>query len=205
MRALLAAVPIALIAALAPGRSGGGDVLEFDAFTRPSMTVDVGSQIDGVLHAVHARRGATVAKGDVLAELEQSVERVNTELARAKSEQTAALGTAEATAAHNKKRLAQHQSLYDREMVTPVYQPRLRPMRLDGRVETTVLFIVDRAHPQYAGRLTPARAAEVVLRGQGASGANPDYLASMVAHLDELGLHDAFLRETQALVRANGG
>ena len=92
--------------------------------------------------------------------------------------------------------------LYDREMVTPVYQPRRRRLWIAGSVQPTVVFVVDRSHPQYAGRLTPEHAARVIQAGRGASGANPDYLAAMVAHLDELGIHDPFLHRTQAALRA---
>jgi glutathione-specific gamma-glutamylcyclotransferase len=92
--------------------------------------------------------------------------------------------------------------LHEREMVTPVYRPHLRSMRFDGESRPALVFIVDRAHPQYAGRLRAERAAEVVLRGRGASGGNPEYLLTMSAHLEQLGIHDPWLAEVRDIVGA---
>ena len=82
------------------------------------------------------------------------------------------------------------QTLYRREMVTPVYVPTVRPIHIDGDSVPAVLFLLDRAHPQYAGRLPTETAARVVAGARGASGANPDYVASAVSHFAELGIHD---------------
>ena len=90
--------------------------------------------------------------------------------------------------------------LYAREMVTPVYVPHLRTVRLAQGSVTALTFLVDREHPQYAGRLTPQQAANVVRHARGQSGANPDYLASTVEHLRDIGLKDAWLEATHALV-----
>lgn len=85
--------------------------------------------------------------------------------------------------------------LYEREMVTPVYVPRLLPVQLSNRTVTALTFTIDRRHPQYAGRLDPALAAQVVLRSHGHSGPNREYLLNTVAHLEELGIHDPRLAE----------
>lgn len=95
--------------------------------------------------------------------------------------------------------------LHDREMATPVYQPHLTTIQLDGHATPGLVFVVDRGHPQYAGTLHSERAADVVIRGVGQSGANPDYLSAMVAHLDELGIHDAKLAQIHDLVLARKG
>lgn len=95
--------------------------------------------------------------------------------------------------------------LYAREMITPVYRPHLRDVHLaDGRA-TALTFLVDRGHPQYAGRLTPEQAAAVVRGAKGQSGANPDYVANTLAHLQEIGLRDAWLERTHALVSGAAG
>jgi cation transport protein ChaC len=108
------------------------------------------------------------------------------------------VGQAYRVAAVDKQAVAR--LLYAREMVTPVYRPHLRSVHLAGKQVTALTFLVDRSHPQYAGRLSPHEAAAVVRHARGASGANPDYLASTVGHLREIGLKDAWLEQTHALV-----
>lgn len=94
--------------------------------------------------------------------------------------------------------------LYEREMVTRVYVPILLPVRLDnGRRLTALTFIADRAHAQYAGKLTAEEAATTVLSARGKGGANTDYVANTVQHLDELGITDRLLHRVDAIV--NGG
>ncbi len=91
--------------------------------------------------------------------------------------------------------------LYAREMVTSVYVPRLMHIRLgDNRRVTALTFVADRTHAQYAGKLTAAAAAEVVRHACGKSGANSEYVAQTVTHLDELGITDSLLHQVDKLV-----
>ncbi len=90
--------------------------------------------------------------------------------------------------------------LYRREMVTPVYVPTVRPIRIDGRSHPAVVFVLDRDHPQYAGRLAAETAARVVAGAAGASGANPDYVANAVSHFEELGIQDRRINTIHELV-----
>lgn len=90
--------------------------------------------------------------------------------------------------------------LYERELVTPAYLARLIDVHVNGRRETALTFLVDRSHPQYAGRLTPEEAADTVRKARGASGENPDYVASTISHLREIGLRDHWLERTHALL-----
>ncbi len=92
-----------------------------------------------------------------------------------------------------------------REMATPVYRPHLGRFRTGGAAVGGLVFTVDRTHPQYAGKLAPAEAAAVVAGAVGDSGANPDYIADMTAHLGQLGIVDAHLEAVHALVQAGGG
>jgi len=84
--------------------------------------------------------------------------------------------------------------LRERELVTQVYLERTRPARLDNgeRIEALV-YVVDRNHPQYAGKLDDAEIATTVLRGQGKSGRNIDYVENTVSHLREMGIRDPHL------------
>ena len=81
--------------------------------------------------------------------------------------------------------------LYEREMVTAVYQPRLQRIYQSGGHQLTALtFIVDRQHKQYAGRLHAIRAARVIAQAHGQSGPNPEYLGSTLTHMEELGIRE---------------
>jgi cation transport protein ChaC len=95
--------------------------------------------------------------------------------------------------------------LHDREMITGVYRPCFMRLRLqDGRQVSGYAFVARRDHAQYAGPLGPDKAAQLIRQGNGCTGSSRDYLASTVAHLDALGLHDESLRHLLHLVDAAG-
>lgn len=80
--------------------------------------------------------------------------------------------------------------LYARELVTNVYIPAVRRIRIDGEgAAPALVFVVDRCHRQYAGRVGSALAAETVRAARGESGANIEYFTNTMAHLGELGIH----------------
>ncbi|MGB8278269.1 MAG: gamma-glutamylcyclotransferase [Methylovirgula sp.] len=84
--------------------------------------------------------------------------------------------------------------LRQREQVTLVYRELLLQTRLaDGRQVMALSYAVDRGHVQYAGRLARPELERLVLQGQGASGANPDYVRNTQAHLAQLGIRDTTL------------
>jgi cation transport protein ChaC len=90
--------------------------------------------------------------------------------------------------------------LREREQVTAVYVERRLPVTLDdGRAVRAVGYIVDRRHPQYAGRLPEAELLRLVRQGRGISGANPDYVRSTHEHLLAMNVVDPTLA---GLVRA---
>jgi glutathione-specific gamma-glutamylcyclotransferase len=98
--------------------------------------------------------------------------------------------------------------LRKREQVTMVYKEARRLVHLDGEDGRTVLavtFIVDRRHPQYAGKLPLESQLAYVLQGEGVSGRNPDYVLSTADHLSELGLHDPVLHALANKIRHLGG
>ena len=88
-----------------------------------------------------------------------------------------------------------------REQVTAVYLRRRVTIEIAGARIPAVTYVADRAHRQYAAKLPLRRAAEIILKGHGIAGDNPDYLENTVAHLDELGINDGPLHELLALVR----
>jgi cation transport protein ChaC len=91
--------------------------------------------------------------------------------------------------------------LREREQVTAVYRERHLPVELEERqVVAAVAYVVDRRHPQYAGRLSDSELLRYVRQGTGVSGANPDYVRSTHEHLLQMGVNDPVLKRlTKAL------
>ena len=86
--------------------------------------------------------------------------------------------------------------LREREQVTDVYVEAIRPVSLldgSGRELEALCYIVDRGHPQYAGRLSTENQAHIVRSAAGLSGTNIDYVLNTVRHLEEAGIHDVEL------------
>ncbi|RKE80223.1 gamma-glutamylcyclotransferase [Rhizobium sp. AG855] len=91
--------------------------------------------------------------------------------------------------------------LRERELVTSVYLERFVRLALaDGRQVQGLTYVIDRAHPQYAGAVTVDEAARVVHGAVGRSGANPVYVANTVEHLRELGIRDQWLESVVAAI-----
>ena len=95
--------------------------------------------------------------------------------------------------------------LYEREMVTGVYNPRWLKVRLDnGREVAAAGFVVDTAHAQYAGRLSYPEMARLIRQGEGGRGSCIEYLRNTVEHLDALDMHDHALHQLLRQVEAGG-
>lgn len=92
--------------------------------------------------------------------------------------------------------------LWRREMISGVYRPKLLPVRHADGIVRACAFVADRHHAQYCGRLDLARTAALIRHGAGTSGSNIDYLASTVAHLEQLGIKDRALRALLSAVQA---
>jgi cation transport protein ChaC len=82
-----------------------------------------------------------------------------------------------------------------REQVTSVYvELRKRVKLLDsGRVAVATTYVVDRAHPQYAGVLDDDVLARHVANGCGVSGRCIEYVRNTVSHLRDMNIHDPAL------------
>jgi cation transport protein ChaC len=89
--------------------------------------------------------------------------------------------------------------LREREQVTKVYIESMRRIALaasstqPARNVNALVFLVDRSHPQYAGRLDLERQLHLVRQGHGRSGANRDYVLSTVAEIEAQGCRDPAL------------
>ncbi len=93
--------------------------------------------------------------------------------------------------------------LWEREMVSHAYHPKLLTVLLEGSETPSPrviaqTFVVDRHHRQYAGRLDLEATARLIATSCGERGPNCDYLINTHAHLRALGIRDQAL---EALVR----
>lgn len=75
-----------------------------------------------------------------------------------------------------------------------VYEEAVRLLQLDdGRTVPALVYLADRTHRQFAGKLPTKEALRLIRQGHGATGSNLDYVLNTVTHLGELGLSDRSL------------
>lgn len=91
--------------------------------------------------------------------------------------------------------------LYEREMIGYAYKPACVTVEVSGETVTAYTFIADPGHDHYAGNLGLDRAAEVIMRAQGISGLNRDYLMSTVQKLEAEGFAEPELQALRHKVR----
>ena len=91
--------------------------------------------------------------------------------------------------------------LWDREMVRGTYRLKEVPVEIVGRRVSARVFVVDRVHPSYAGRLSTDEAARLILQGIGGSGSCRQYLENTVRELRKLGLVDGPIHRLEERVR----
>jgi glutathione-specific gamma-glutamylcyclotransferase len=94
--------------------------------------------------------------------------------------------------------------LWQREMQNYVYRPRLVRVQTESGPVQALAFTVDRAGPQYCGELSPDALLQLIRQGEGVSGRACDYLASLVAHLQSMGIRDSGLEALLAGVKTEG-
>jgi cation transport protein ChaC len=89
--------------------------------------------------------------------------------------------------------------LQAREQDRGVYRAVWRPVSLAGGGQVSALaYLVNEAHPQFAGRLPVAEQARLVSLGTGESGRNTEYVRNTARHLLSLGIRDRALDEIVA-------
>jgi cation transport protein ChaC len=94
-----------------------------------------------------------------------------------------------------------------REQVTSVYREVTRSVWLenDARARVSALvYVVDRGHVQYAGRLSPQEQLHHVRQGHGQSGANRDYVISTVKAIEAQGFRDTQLHRLAMMLHDDG-
>jgi cation transport protein ChaC len=97
-----------------------------------------------------------------------------------------------------KDRAATIAYLRAREQVTSVYHEVTRSVWLENEARQRVsalVYVVDRGHVQYAGRLSMAEQLRHVLQGHGQSGGNRDYVLTTVKAIEAEGFRDQQLHQ----------
>jgi glutathione-specific gamma-glutamylcyclotransferase len=95
-----------------------------------------------------------------------------------------------------------------REQINGVYREARVLVTLTGddhRHIEAIAFIVERAHPSYAGRLPLAEQAHLIRGARGLSGPNLDYLLNTVRQLRQMGLRERDLERLVALAAPHAG
>ena len=72
-----------LTAMLLPATAVHAETVEYDGLIEPYVVVDIGAPAEGIVAAVTVDRSSSVKKGQILVELESSVERAALEKAKA--------------------------------------------------------------------------------------------------------------------------
>ena len=94
-----------------------------------------------------------------------------------------------------------------REQVSMVYLETIRNVEILGshqKVEA-VTYVVDRAHAQYAGKLSHQSLLKHVLQGEGGMGRCRDYVTNTLVHLRQMNIHDKTLEALGAELNQLGG
>jgi cation transport protein ChaC len=96
--------------------------------------------------------------------------------------------------------------LIEREQPTETYREAWAPVGLlSGGHAQALVFLSDRAHPQWAGNLDLEAQARLIAGASGLSGRNIDYLRDMVEHLHEEGVADRTMEALLGRVEALEG
>jgi glutathione-specific gamma-glutamylcyclotransferase len=93
--------------------------------------------------------------------------------------------------------------LREREQVTSVYREVKRSVWLENQARERVsalVYVVDRGHVQYAGRLSLADQLRHVLQGHGQSGVNRDYVLATVKAIEAEGFRDQQLHQLSLML-----
>lgn len=96
---------------------GWAEPVVLDGLIEPSLVVNVGSSVPGILQTVKAERGDMIKKGQVLARLHSGVERATMELAKARSELEATINERQAQVDFNVRRQVRYEELFKKKVI----------------------------------------------------------------------------------------
>jgi cation transport protein ChaC len=90
--------------------------------------------------------------------------------------------------------------IWRREMFGTAYRARWVHVNIAGTIVPAITFVVNRAHPRYAGKVSDADAAAHISTAVGPLGSCMSYLDNTMAHLRELGVRDRGLQRIAAKI-----
>lgn len=85
--------------------------------------------------------------------------------------------------------------VWSREMVTAAYRPRWMRLATPQGPIHAIAFLINHAHPRYAGKLCEEEAARAIALAEGRLGPCRDYLESTVTALQKLGITDGRMED----------
>ena len=96
--------------------------------------------------------------------------------------------------AHNQVQV-QLTRLWDREMLTGIYNPQWVDVHTDKRVCRALTFVNNTSHERYAPNIHPRTVAKHMATAEGALGSAFEYLTNTLHHLNCAGIHDDYLNK----------
>ncbi|MCP4410661.1 MAG: efflux RND transporter periplasmic adaptor subunit [Gammaproteobacteria bacterium] len=110
-----------------PLEADGADTIpEFDCVIEPSEIIDVGSAVPGLIKAIYAHRSDLVKKGEVIAQLESSVERATLKLSKVRAKLTTSIELRQASAAFERRTQKRNQVLFQKSSLSEYDMDRLK-------------------------------------------------------------------------------
>ena len=106
-----------LMTVLAGDGIADAEPIVIEGLIEPSLVVNVGSPVPGILASVKADRGDMVKKGQVLATLESGVERATMELTRARAEMEQTIRAGEARLEFSIRKQERFEELYKKKVI----------------------------------------------------------------------------------------
>ena len=91
--------------------------------------------------------------------------------------------------------------VWNREMVSGAYRPRIVKVLTPLGVKRAVTFVINRNHPRYHSGLSLQETAAMIAAAKGHLGTCAEYLFNTVQHLDELGVSDGPMHALMRLVK----
>jgi len=90
---------------------------DYDCLVEPNSVVDVTTREEGVIEKIAVRRGDTIEKGQVLVQLESSVEAVAVSIARARAEMRSGVDAQKARVAYLKAQKGRIDTLFEKKAI----------------------------------------------------------------------------------------
>ena len=90
---------------------------DYDCLIEPNSVVDVTTREEGVIEEIAVQRGDTIKKGQVLARLESTVEKVAVEIARARAGMQSGVDSQKARVAYLKAQKGRIDTLYEKKAI----------------------------------------------------------------------------------------